>query len=114
MISAYAIAEYPEVFGGCCLLVDRLERGGRRLCRLAQRPLAAAGSHRIYFDHGTETYDAHYGPYQLKMTTSCGTRAIEPARIGSPAGSRGPTTRREHGASACIFRWGFLLAPREP
>ena len=26
-----------------------------------------AGSHRVYFEHGTETYDADCGPHQRKM-----------------------------------------------
>jgi hypothetical protein len=35
--------------------------------RWLQHHWPAAGGHQIYFDHGTETYDAHYGPYQEQM-----------------------------------------------
>ena len=67
VVSAYAIAEYPEVFGGAaCLSTDWNVADGAFVDWLDDH-WPAAGSHRVYFDHGTETYDAHYGPYQLKM-----------------------------------------------
>ena len=67
LISAYAIAEYPSVFGGAaCLSPHWVVAQGAFVDWLADR-WPAAGSHRVYFDHGTETYDAAYGPHQLKM-----------------------------------------------
>ena len=67
LISAYAIAEYPGVFGGAaCLSPHWVIADGAFVYWLADH-WPAAGSHRIYFDHGTETYDANYGPHQIKM-----------------------------------------------
>ena len=67
MISAYSITEYPGVFGGAaCLSTDWTIGDGAVIAWYKDR-WPDAGVHRIYFDHGTETYDAKYGPYQLKM-----------------------------------------------
>ncbi|MDE0055339.1 MAG: alpha/beta hydrolase-fold protein, partial [Gammaproteobacteria bacterium] len=67
LISAYAIAEYPGVFGGAaCLSPHWVVADGAFVDWLADH-WPAAGSHRIYFDHGTETYDANYGPHQRKV-----------------------------------------------
>jgi enterochelin esterase-like enzyme len=67
LISAYALSEYPEVYGGvACLSTDWTISDGA-VVRWLQHHWPAAGSHQIYFDHGTETYDAHYGPYQEQM-----------------------------------------------
>ena len=67
LISAYAIAEYPGVFGGAaCLSSHWVVADGAFVDWLAEH-WPAAGSHRVYFDHGTETYDANYGPHQMRM-----------------------------------------------
>ena len=110
LISAYAVAEYPDVFGraACLSFHGTNAKGSLRPWRLfhgrsvwpwagggagAERMrgtgpamgrshwnvgdgvvvewlkdhVPPAGSHRIYFDHGTETYDAAYGPYQRQV-----------------------------------------------
>ena len=67
LISAYAIAEYPGVFGGAaCLSPHWVVADGAFVDWLADH-WPVAGSHRVYFDRGTETYDARYGPHQRKM-----------------------------------------------
>lgn len=67
VVSAYAIAEYPGVFGGAaCLSTDWNIADGAFVDWLADH-WPAAGSHRVYFDHGTETLDAAYGPYQRRV-----------------------------------------------
>lgn len=67
MISAYAIAEYPDVFGGAACLSTDWTIGDGVVIGWYRDHWPDAGVHRIYFDHGTETYDANYGPYQAKM-----------------------------------------------
>lgn len=67
LISAYAIAEYPEIYGAAaCLSTDWAMSEGA-VARWFDDHWPSAGGHRIYFDLGTETYDAHYGPYQAQM-----------------------------------------------
>ena len=67
LISAYAIAEYPGVFGGAACLSSDWTHGDGAVVQWLRSHLPSAGAHRIYFDHGTETFDANYGPFQQKM-----------------------------------------------
>ncbi len=67
LISAYAIAEYPDIFGGAACMSSHWNTAEGVLIEWLDDHWPAAGSHRVYFDHGTETLDANYGPYQLKM-----------------------------------------------
>ncbi len=67
LISAYALAEYPRVFGGvACLSTDWAIADGI-VVEWFKGNWPSAGGNRVYFDHGTETFDALYAPYQLKM-----------------------------------------------
>lgn len=75
LISSYAIASYPEVFGGAgcvsthwplSLEVSNLAYSEPYIKWLSQN-FPKAGSHRIYFDFGTETLDASYEIHQTKM-----------------------------------------------
>jgi predicted alpha/beta superfamily hydrolase len=68
MISAYAIAEYPEVFGGAACLSTHWNRGGDgAVLDWYKSHWPPAGAHRVYFDYGTETLDADYEPHQQRM-----------------------------------------------
>jgi len=84
LISLYALAAYPEVFGGAgCLsthwpmttngklmepTVDpRVEQIAAAYRRWLEQNLPMAGRHRLYFDHGTVELDSLYEPYQLKV-----------------------------------------------
>ena len=75
LISAYAVAKYPDVFGGAACLsthwpvtlkVNRSDTADRIIDYLASE-LPGAGDHVMYFDYGTETLDAWYEPHQQKM-----------------------------------------------
>lgn len=67
LISAYAVSEYPQVFGGAaCVSTHWPAKGGAVIDYLATA-LPAPGSHRLYFDFGTATLDAGYEPYQRRM-----------------------------------------------
>lgn len=75
LISAYAIAAYPEVFGGAgCvsthwpLSLHMNEPGFSQpfISWLADN-FPKSAEHRIYFDYGTETIDAFYEQHQLEM-----------------------------------------------
>ena len=67
LISAYAIAEYPGVFGGAACLSPHWVIGEGAFVDWLAEHWPDAGSHRVYFDYGTETYDAAYGPHQMRM-----------------------------------------------
>ena len=66
-ISAYAISEYPDIFGAAaCLSTDWTHGKGAEI-DWYEKHWPNAGSHRIYFDYGTETWDAPFEPYQNRM-----------------------------------------------
>ena len=66
-ISAYAISEYPDVFGAAaCLSTDWTHGRGAEIDWYNEH-WPSAGSHRLYFDYGTETWDAPFEPYQNRM-----------------------------------------------
>ena len=67
LISAYAIAEYPAVFGGAACMSSHWPAGNGVVVQWLKHHLPSAGSHKIYFDHGTETLDADYEPFQQQM-----------------------------------------------
>ena len=67
LISAYAVTEYPDVFGGAgCVSTHWPIENGAMIDYLAQN-LPEAGAHRLYFDHGTEALDALYEPFQNRV-----------------------------------------------
>lgn len=84
LISIYALARYPEVFGGAaCLSTHWPYTTNPDVLRAAgsadSQAIADAtigwlgnhvpdpGAHRVYFDHGTEFLDALYAPYQERV-----------------------------------------------
>ena len=69
LISAYAIAEYPEMFGGAACLSTHWPVGFGTVVQWFDDHWPVAGSNRLYFDYGTETLDAQYEPYQQQMDT---------------------------------------------
>jgi predicted alpha/beta superfamily hydrolase len=66
LISLYALCEYPKVFGGAGCVSTHWPAGDGSVIEYAKRALPRPGSHKIYFDFGTETLDAKYEPYQLR------------------------------------------------
>lgn len=67
LISAYAMAEYPGVFGGAAALSTHWPAGDGCVVDWLATHLPDPHTHRFYFDHGTRTLDAAYAPYQLRM-----------------------------------------------
>lgn len=69
--SLYALCEYPEVFGGAGCLSTHWIGSFEKNASLPlatfdylERHVPDPATHRIYFDHGTETLDALYGESQ--------------------------------------------------
>jgi predicted alpha/beta superfamily hydrolase len=67
LISAYAIAEYPGIFGGAGALSTHWPVGDGIVIDYLKDHLPDPKTHKFYFDFGTETLDAGYEPYQRKM-----------------------------------------------
>jgi predicted alpha/beta superfamily hydrolase len=67
LISAYAMAEYPGVFGGAGCVSTHLPAGDGSMIDYLAKHLPAPGANRWYFDYGTETLDKLYEPYQQRM-----------------------------------------------
>jgi enterochelin esterase-like enzyme len=74
LISMYAMSEYPDVFGAAaCLSTHWPGRIGDTpdnpvpavFFDYIERKFPEAGSHRIYFDHGTRTLDESYADRQV-------------------------------------------------
>ncbi|WP_051321539.1 alpha/beta hydrolase-fold protein [Chrysiogenes arsenatis] len=64
IISIYGLCEYPHVFGGVAALSTHWPAvAGKMEVYLADH-LPPAGTHRLYFDFGTEGVDAPYEAYQ--------------------------------------------------
>lgn len=77
LISLYAMAEYPQVFGQAAGLSPHLPMGGVEAPDMEARPAAVAAAFdaylattaldpaagRVYLDHGTGTLDAFYPPF---------------------------------------------------
>jgi enterochelin esterase-like enzyme len=88
LISMYALAEYPQVFGNAICMSTHWPgvspsddtTVADALIAYVDRHFPPPGTHRVWFDHGTGTLDAHYPPLQARMTSS--TRAC-PMRCGS-------------------------------
>lgn len=71
LISVYAMAEYPQVFGGAAGLSTHWPGAGKPNAMLPlaaynylNRKLPAPQGHRLYQDHGDQGLDALYAPYQ--------------------------------------------------
>ena len=75
LMSIYALCEYPDIFGNAICLsthwVGRPEVADQfsgAMERYLREHLPAPGNHRLYFDHGTTTIDAWYGPAEERIT----------------------------------------------
>ncbi len=64
LISAYAICEYPEVFGGAACLSTHWSPLDGVFLEYIKKNLPDPATHKIYFDYGTEGLDAEYEPFQ--------------------------------------------------
>ncbi len=73
LMSLYLISMYPDIFGGAACMSTHwygsLNAGdsfGNAMIDFVDRHLADPETHRLYFDHGTSTIDAYYGPWETK------------------------------------------------
>ena len=75
LISMYALSEYPSEFGkAACIsthfpgwIPEETNGIGDAIVAYMSDSFPKAGSHKIYFDFGTEELDSYYEPYQIKV-----------------------------------------------
>jgi predicted alpha/beta superfamily hydrolase len=67
LISLYAVAEYPQVFGAAGAVSTHWPAADGAMVEWLGRHLPDPATHRLYFDYGTATLDAGYAPYQEAM-----------------------------------------------
>jgi predicted alpha/beta superfamily hydrolase len=67
LISAYAMAEYPQIFGGAGCVSTHWPAGDGAVIDYLAKHLPPPGTHKFYFDFGTATLDAGYEPFQQRM-----------------------------------------------
>lgn len=78
LISAYALAEYPGVFGAAACVSTHWPAVDGAAARWLPGALPEPGAHRLYFDHGTETLDAGYAPFQASVDAALAARGWRP------------------------------------
>lgn len=74
LMSIYALCEYPEIFGNAlCLSTHWIgapevaQEFADSMYNYLDANLPSPSNHKLYFDHGTETIDAYYGPAEERM-----------------------------------------------
>jgi predicted alpha/beta superfamily hydrolase len=97
LISAYAVCEYPMVFGGAGCVSTHWPAGDGIVIEYLKRALPRPRSHKFYFDFGTETLDATYEPYQQ--------RADDVMRRAGYTENRNWVTRKFTGAEHSERSW---------
>ena len=65
LISAYAICEYPNIFGGAACISTHWPVMDGFFIEYLKNNLPNPLTHKIYFDYGTLGLDAEYEPYQV-------------------------------------------------
>lgn len=111
LISAYALAEYPQVFGGAGCVSTHWPAGDGAVIAYLARTLPKPGANKFWFDFGTATLDAQYEPYQLRMDAVMQAAGFTPGRDW--------ITRKFEGAEHNEVSWrqrvdqplAFLLGP---
>ncbi len=112
LISLYAGARYPEVFGGVGAVSTHWPVCDGCVIDWLKTHLPEPGAQRIYYDHGTATLDAKYPPFQAKMDAAMRERGYREDRDWD--------SRRFEGAEHNEAAWKarvevplkFLLAPQ--
>lgn len=97
LISLYAIAEYPGIYGAAGSVSTHWPAGDGAMVGWFTAHLPDPRTHRLYFDHGTATLDATYAPYQSRMDAALHAAGYEPGRAW--------VTRRFEGAAHHERAW---------
>lgn len=129
LISLYAIDEYPRVFGAAGMVSTHwplmIPAEGKKLSEADFETVSAAferylapalpspATHRLYFDHGTETLDAHYARYQRRVDAVVARRGYRPGVNWLTRNFPGQAHNEVSWASRVEIPLRFLLPPRK-
>ncbi|MBA3669215.1 MAG: alpha/beta hydrolase [Sphingomonas sp.] len=128
LISLYAIDEYPQIFGGAGMLSSHwplfLPADGAKsvteqeyevVSSAFERYLGPAlpnpATHKLYFDHGSETLDALYARYQKRVDRIVARRGYRTDRDWVSRSFPGQAHDEISWASRVEIPLGFLLPP---
>ncbi|HEU5285232.1 MAG TPA: alpha/beta hydrolase-fold protein [Sphingomicrobium sp.] len=129
LISLYAINEYPRVFGaagmvsthwplmippkGQSLSDAEYETVSSAFERYLAPALPSPRTHRLYFDHGSETLDAVYARYQRRIDRVVARRGYRPGANWVSRNFPGQAHNETSWASRVEIPLRFLLPPRK-
>jgi predicted alpha/beta superfamily hydrolase len=97
LISLYAVAQYPDVFGGCGCISTHWPAVDGVTVDWLRTHVPAPATHRLWFDHGTATLDTLYAPYQQRVDSI--------VRAGGYLAGKNWTTRVYPGAEHAERAW---------
>lgn len=122
LMAWYAMAEYPDIFGGAACLSTHWPGPYLSLDARTDDPapdafvdyirhhFPSAERHRIYFDHGTLTLDANYAPTQQRVDRWLRTNGWKEGHFESRV-FEGAEHSEKSWAARLAVPMGFLLAP---
>jgi len=129
LISLYAIDEYPKVFGAAGMVSTHwplmISAEGKSLSDADFRTVSSAferylapalpspGTHRLYFDHGSETLDANYARYQARIDRIVARRGYRQGVNWLTRSFPGQAHNEISWASRVDIPLRFLLPPRK-
>ena len=111
LISAYALCEYPEVFGRAGCLSTHWPAGDGAVIDYLGTHLPDPATHRIYFDHGTATLDAFYAPFQDRVDALMTSHGYQPGTSWKSAVFPGAEHSEFSWSQRVDIPLEFLLAP---
>ena len=129
LISLYAVSEYPQLFGGAGMVSTHwplmIPPEGKTLSdaeyetvssafeRYLAPALPSSRTHRLYFDHGSETLDAVYARYQRRIDRVVARRGYRPGVNWISRNFPGQAHNEISWASRVEIPLRFLLPPRK-
>lgn len=125
LMAWYALARYPGVFAGAACLSThwpgaslsaesaQLNPSPDAFVRYIREHFPSPAHHRVYFDHGTRTLDALYGPIQLRVDRILQAKGWTGGHFDSLVFPGADHSERSWSARLAI-PLGFLLAPSTP
>lgn len=127
LVSLYAIAEYPQIFGGAGMMSTHwplfINPDGRSVSQEDYEVVSSAferyllsalpdpRTHKLYFDHGSETLDSIYAQYQERVDEVVARRGYTRGANWLTRSFPGQKHNEISWASRVDVPLGFLLAP---